>query len=172
MRLGYLSDCVFKNAPQCEIFIVQDGPAAVQIQKLRDRINQAWLPVGSTILKVADADLGELLGDDQFMAIIAALGVGIDLTIFRSPDSGADDALDASAASPKVEFSIAHLRYHRIMIVTDQSPDGVQIRHQVVAILMNSMNPLVKNGFVYTIDLTDSAKADEDEFETQVLLSE
>jgi DNA gyrase subunit B len=130
--MGFISDCASKDAPACELFIVQSGYAALA-KEMRDRVYQAVLSVDSTIVMIKGANLYSMLDDDEVKSIIAALGVGI--VVQRSHQ----------------HFKLENLRYGKVIIVTDPSAEGMHILAQVVSLLYKSMYPVMAAGHVYVV---------------------
>src|SRR4051794_39935246 len=97
-----LSDCVIKDASVCEVFMVQEDFAVIA-KAMRDRLTHAVLPIGSTILKIDSASVDEVLDDRDVLNIVACLGVGF----------------CATEEVRELEFSLAHLRYGKVIIAMD-----------------------------------------------------
>jgi DNA gyrase subunit B len=127
---GKLSDCVSKDPTACEIFIVEGDSAGGSAKGARDRVTQAVLPLRGKILNVERARLDKALDNEEIKALIAALGVGIDVNTGRDPE-GKDDDGEVPMDEKKngsAHFDIEKLRYHKIIIMTDADVDGEHIR--------------------------------------------
>ncbi len=164
---GKLSDCVSKDASKCELFLVEGDSAGGSAKSARDRMTQAVLPLRGKILNVERARLDKALDNEEIKSMIAALGVGIDLTMGKgSLRSDEDEQLefemsigstngpagkkkDKDAKEREIMFDPTKLRYDKIIIMTDADVDGEHIRTLLLTFFYRYMKPLVANGNIY-----------------------
>lgn len=127
-----LTDCASRESADSELLIVQ-ADLADSVKQGRDRLTQAVLPVGPSIIKLGGAELDEVLLCDEIMWIIASLGVGIWLPDFPGT------------------YNLGALRYLKVIIWTDATPDGRYIREQLLALFTQIQLPLLEAGRVYEV---------------------
>ena len=122
-----LVDCSSRNVEETELFIVEGDSAAGSAKGYRDAKTQAILPIRGKILNVEKARLHKILGHEEIVEIIKALGTGL----------GRED------------FDISKLRYGKIIIMTDADVDGSHIRTLLLTFLFRHMRPLIDAGHVF-----------------------
>ncbi len=156
---GKLADCRSKDATKCEIFLVEGDSAGGSAKSARDRETQAILPLRGKILNVERARIDKALDNEEIKALIAALGVGIDLSLGKADLSMDEDQPDLELNGPKkkekdpkekeVQFDLSKLRYHKVVIMTDADVDGEHIRTLLLTFFYRYMKPLMMAGHIW-----------------------
>ncbi|MBA3757906.1 DNA topoisomerase (ATP-hydrolyzing) subunit B [Candidatus Saccharibacteria bacterium] len=123
---GKLSDCATKDRSEAELFIVEGKSAGGSAKDGRNSHFQAILPLRGKVLNVERARLDKMLGNEEIVNLIKAMGVGID-----------------------EQFNIEGLRYDKVVIMTDADVDGAHISTLLLTLFFRHMVSVIEGGHLY-----------------------
>lgn len=123
---GKLTPAQSKDTVRNELFIVEGESAGGSAKQGRDSKHQAILPLKGKPLNPEKARLADILKNDEYKAIIAAIGAGV---------------------GP--EFDASETNYNKIIIMTDADTDGAHIQVLLLTFFYRYMKPLIDQGKVY-----------------------
>jgi topoisomerase-4 subunit B len=123
---GKLTDCSQDAAEGTEIYIVEGDSAGGSAKQARERKTQAILPIRGKILNVASATPQKIAANQEINDLIKALGCGT-----------------------RDKYDAKHLRYERVVIMTDADVDGAHITTLLMTFFFKEMPGLVRDGHLF-----------------------
>lgn len=118
-----------KDPKKLELILVEGDSAAGTLKANRDADFQAILPLRGKVLNVNKATLAKALENQEITTIFSVLGISF-----------------GAKYDPK------QLKYHKIIIGTDQDVDGKHIRTLLITLFMKYAPGVVLGGHLYFLD--------------------
>ena len=118
-----------KDPKKLELILVEGDSAAGTLKANRDADFQAILPLRGKVLNVNKATLSKALENQEITTIFSVLGISF-----------------GAKYDPK------QLKYHKIIIGTDQDVDGKHIRTLLITLFMKYAPGVVLDGHLYFLD--------------------
>ncbi|WP_454191756.1 DNA topoisomerase IV subunit B [Paenibacillus sp. Marseille-Q7038] len=123
---GKLTPAQSKDFTKNELFIVEGDSAGGSAKQGRDSKIQAILPLKGKPMNPEKAKLADIMKNEEYRAITAAIGAGIG-----------------------TEFAVEDSNYSKIIIMTDADTDGAHIQVLLLTFFYRYMKPLIDAGKVY-----------------------
>lgn len=111
-----------------EIFLVEGDSAGGSIRNQKDSTFQAMIPFRGKVLNTYKSSVSKALANSEIGAFFTAVGTGI---------------LD--------DVDLNKRNYDRIIIATDQDPDGAAISNLIISSILRFAPDLIRGGFVYRV---------------------
>jgi topoisomerase IV subunit B len=123
---GKLADCTVDGRAGTEIFLVEGDSAGGSAKQARIRETQAILPLRGKILNAVSATSDKLRANKELADLATALGCGTGKA-----------------------YRAEHLRYDKVVIMTDADVDGAHIAALLMTFFFREMPQLIADGHLY-----------------------
>lgn len=123
-----LTECTSKNRDECELIMTEGDSASGAIQRKRNKQVTAVLPLRGKILNVTKVPVTKALKSEIIAGIISTVGTGI---------------MD--------KCNIDRIRYKDIYYCADPDDEGKVIINMVIALFVNLMPEVVKQGRLHIV---------------------
>ena len=123
------------HGEEAELYLAEGDSAHGAISLARKNYYQASMPMGGKFLNVLKLkNINDITNNEIVMNVIRAIGAGVDL-------GGKQKDI------PK--FNIDNMRYGKIIIASDQDPDGMQIQNLIITLFYVLMPEIIKKGKLF-----------------------
>lgn len=123
------------HGEEAELYLAEGDSAHGAISLARKNYYQASMPMGGKFLNVLKLkNINDITNNEIVMNVIRAIGAGVDL-------GGKQKDI------PK--FNIDNMRYGKIIIASDQDPDGMQIQNLIITLFYVLMPEIIKKGRLF-----------------------
>ena len=123
-----LTECSSKNRDECELIMTEGDSASGGLIRTRNKQTTAILPLKGKIKNVVGCSITEILKNKEIAGIISSVGCGI---------------LD--------KCDVNRMRYFDVLYAGDADADGYHITNLVIALFVNLMPEVVKQGHLKLI---------------------
>lgn len=123
-----LTECSSKNRDECELIMTEGDSASGGLIRTRNKQTTAILPLKGKIKNVVGCSITEILKNKEIAGIISSVGCGI---------------LD--------KCDVNRMRYFDVLYAGDADADGYHIINLVIALFVNLMPEVVKQGHLKLI---------------------
>jgi DNA gyrase subunit B len=121
-----LSDCRTRDLERSELILIEGDSAGGTVKASRDSEFQALMPLRGKILNVMKSSEKQMLDNAECASIISAMGAGSGET-----------------------FTIANIRYGKLIFMTDADVDGSHIRCLLLTLCYRYLRPMLEEGRIY-----------------------